>query len=107
MSVNEVGGVQLCSVVSRVRLLPPHRLYPTRLLCPWDFPGKNTGVAYHFLLQEIFSIQSSDPPKGKSVISPFPLSLFSGWNVAVVAETRMAAGIEAAAHWDWQGNRER
>ena len=21
-----------------------------RLLCPWDFPGKNTGVACHFLL---------------------------------------------------------
>ena len=21
-----------------------HRLLPTRLLCPWDFPGKNTGV---------------------------------------------------------------
>ena len=22
---------------------------PTRLLCPWDFPGKNTGVSCHFL----------------------------------------------------------
>ena len=22
----------------------PHGLYPTRLLCPWNFPGKNTGV---------------------------------------------------------------
>ena len=29
----------------------PHRLQPTRLLCPWDFPGKNTGVGCHFLLQ--------------------------------------------------------
>ena len=27
---------------------------PTRLLCPWTFPGKNTGVGSHFLLQEIF-----------------------------------------------------
>ena len=27
-------------------------LWPTRLLCPWDFPGKNTGEGYHFLLQE-------------------------------------------------------
>ena len=25
-------------------LLGPHGLYPTRLLCPWDFPGENTGV---------------------------------------------------------------
>ena len=24
---------------------------PTRLLCPWDSPGKNTGVGCHFLLQ--------------------------------------------------------
>ena len=22
----------------------PHRRQPTRLLCPWDSPGKNTGV---------------------------------------------------------------
>ena len=29
----------------------PHRWQPTRLLCPWDFPGKNTGVGCHFLLQ--------------------------------------------------------
>ena len=28
-----------------------HRLYPARLLCPWDCPGKNTGVGCHFLLQ--------------------------------------------------------
>ena len=27
----------------------PHRQQPTRLLCPWDSPGKNTGC--HFLLQ--------------------------------------------------------
>ena len=29
----------------------PHRLQPTRLPCPWDSPGKNTGVGCHFLLQ--------------------------------------------------------
>ena len=32
----------------------PHGLWPTRLLCPWNFPGKNTGGDCHFLLQEIF-----------------------------------------------------
>ena len=31
--------------------LRPHGLQPTRLLCPWDFPGKNTGVGCHFLNQ--------------------------------------------------------
>ena len=30
-------------------------------LCPWDFPGKNIGVGYHFLLQGIFPIQGSNP----------------------------------------------
>ena len=34
-----------------------HRLQPTRLLYPWDFPGKNTGVGCHFLLQGIFLTQ--------------------------------------------------
>ena len=27
----------------------PHGPQPTRLPCPWDFPGKNTGVGCHFL----------------------------------------------------------
>ena len=27
----------------------PHRRQPTRLLHPWDSPGKNTGVGCHFL----------------------------------------------------------
>ena len=27
-------------------------MQPTRLLCPWDFPGQNTGVRCYFLLQE-------------------------------------------------------
>ena len=29
----------------------PHRRQPTGLPCPWDSPGKNTGVGCHFLLQ--------------------------------------------------------
>ena len=29
----------------------PCGLWPTRLLCPWDSPGKDTGVSCHFLLQ--------------------------------------------------------
>ena len=29
----------------------PHRRQPTRLPCPWDSPGKNTGAGFHFLLQ--------------------------------------------------------
>ena len=40
----------------------PHGLYLTRLLCSWDFPGKNIGVDCHFLLQEIFPTQGLNPP---------------------------------------------
>ena len=39
----------ICSVVSNS--LRPHELQPTRLLHPWDFPGKSTGVSCHCLLQ--------------------------------------------------------
>ena len=35
---------------------------PSRLLCLWDFPGENTGVGCHFLLQGIFpGIESVSP----------------------------------------------
>ena len=34
--------------------LQPHGLHPIRLLCSWDFPGKNTEVGCHFLLRGIF-----------------------------------------------------
>ena len=37
--------------------LRPHGLQPIRLLCPWNSPGKNTGVDRHFLLQGIFLTQ--------------------------------------------------
>ena len=36
-------------------------LQPTRILCPWDFSGKNTWEGYHFLLQGLFPSQGSNP----------------------------------------------
>ena len=41
--------------------LLPHELQPTRLLCPWDFPDKNTRVGCHGLPQGIFLTQGSNP----------------------------------------------
>ena len=46
---------------SRLTLLRPHGLKPARLLCPWNFPGKNSGVDSHFLLQWIFLTQGLNP----------------------------------------------
>ena len=40
--------------------LRPQGLYPARLLCPWDSPGKNTGVGCYFLLQGIWMTQGSN-----------------------------------------------
>ena len=42
---------------SCLTLLQPHELWPTRLLCPREFPRSNTGVGCHFWLQGIFLIQ--------------------------------------------------
>ena len=48
----------VCSVVSDS--LRPHGLQPTRRLCPWNFPGKNTVADCYFLLQGIFLTQGSN-----------------------------------------------
>ena len=42
-------SVCFCSVVSDS--LQPSRLYIARLFCPWNLPGKNTGMGCYFLLQ--------------------------------------------------------
>ena len=47
--------------LSRVRLFATPWIAAHRLLCPWDFPGKNTGVGCHCLLQGIFLIRESNP----------------------------------------------
>ena len=51
----KLGDVLSYSVMSDS--LQPYGLYRSRLLCPWDSLGKNTGVGCHFLLQGIFLIQ--------------------------------------------------
>ena len=45
---------------SRSTLSRPPGLQHTRLLCPWDFPGNNAGVGYHFLLPGLFPNQGSN-----------------------------------------------
>ena len=58
---NNVNLVYVCvsrSVVSDS--LRSHGLWPPRLLCPWIFPGKNTGVGCRSLLQGLFPTQGLD-----------------------------------------------
>jgi len=59
------GGESIwwCVCVSHVVVfdsLWPHGLQPVMCLCPWDFPGKNTGVGCHSLLQGIFLTQGGN-----------------------------------------------
>ena len=49
LQVSFKSSCYVASVVSDS--LQPHRWQSTRLPCPWDSPGKNTGVGCHFLLQ--------------------------------------------------------
>ena len=60
-----------CSVMPSS--LRPHGLQPMRLLYPWDFPGKNTGVVCHFLCSTIFCRFSSN-----FIVPPFP-NILSFW----------------------------
>ena len=49
------------SVASVVSHSAPYGLWPARLPCPWDSPGKNPGVGCHALLQGIFPTQGLNP----------------------------------------------
>ena len=48
--------------LNRVQLFEAPGTVAARLLCPWDSPGKNPRVGCHFLLQETFPTQGSNPP---------------------------------------------
>ena len=48
-------------MLSPVRLFATPRTAARQVLCPWDSPGKITGVGCHFLLQGIFLTPGSNP----------------------------------------------
>ena len=49
-----------------------------RLLCPWDFSGKNTAVGRHFLLQGIFPTQGSNLCLLHWQVNSIPMSHLEG-----------------------------
>ena len=53
--------VRVCLVAQSYLTLQPQGLYPVRLLCPQDFPSKNTGLGSQSLLQGIFLTQGLNP----------------------------------------------
>ena len=70
--------------------MQPHRQQPTRLPCPWDSPGKNTGVGCHFLLQCMKLKSESE------VLSRVRL-LATPWTAAYQAPTFM--GFSRQEYW--------
>ena len=64
MSLLGTLGLMMCVCAQSLRVSDSLQLYglqPTRLLCPWNFPGKNIGTGCHFLFQRIFPTQGSNP----------------------------------------------
>ena len=76
-SVEPKAKIQICCC-SFTKLCPAllwsHGLLPARLLCLWDLPGKNSGVGFHCLLQEIFSTQGLNPHLLPWQVDSLPLS---------------------------------
>ena len=67
-----------------------HRRQPTRLPCPWDSPGKNTGVGCHFLLQCM-------KVKSESEVTQSRLTLATLWTAAHQAPPSM--GFSRQEYW--------
>ena len=63
------------SCFSCVQAVQPCGLQPTRLLCPWGFPGKNTGVGCHALLQG-----SSRPRDRRTCVSCIGRQVLYHWH---------------------------
>ena len=79
----------------------PHRLQPTRLPCPWDSPGKNTGVGCHFLLQCMKVKRESEVAQSCPTLSdPMDCSL-PGSSVRGIFQARVLewAAIAFSAMW--------
>ena len=96
---------RLHSVAKSSDSLRPQRVQPARLLCPWYFPGKNTGGGCHFLFQGIEPLSpalesrflSPEPPRKplfKGILPSFPYCIFffffyillCSWDLGVLVE---------------------
>ena len=74
---------KLCCLVAQLylTLCDPIDWEPARLLCPGDFPGKNTGVGCHALLQGIFPTQGLSPCLSHLQVLYHKHHLGSSWNI--------------------------
>ena len=74
--------------------LQPHRPQPGRLLCPWNFPGKNTRAGCHFHHQGIFPTEGSNLCLCVSCVGRRILYLRDPWETTM----RKEAGMKSERH---------
>ena len=72
--------------------LQPCGLKPARLLGPWNFPGKNTGVGCYFLLQRILPTQELNPASKK-------ISVDYTWSKAVIKDMEISVLKDEEMLW--------
>ena len=92
----------LLSHFSRVQLCATRRRQPTRLPRPWDFPGKNTGVDCHFLLQCVKVKSESEVTQSCPNLSdPMDCSL-PGYSIHGIFQARVLDWVAIAFSGDCQ-----
>ena len=81
----------MCSVMSDT--LRPHGLRPARLLCPWNFPDKNTEAVCHFLLR----VGSPQSLKFKHGSGEIPQD-FEAWASKREKKNKLSMEVPTAGH---------
>ena len=79
-----------------VKMLPDNWQHFTRLLHPWNFPGNNTGVISHFLLQGIFPTKELNPNSCISCIGKWILYQEATWEAYIY----ICYCIESVSSWN-------
>ena len=85
----------------------PHGLQPTRLLRPWDSPGKNTGVGCHFLLQCMTVESESEVVQSCLILSDLMDCSLPGFSTHGIFQTRVLewGAIAFSRLWLLQGEK--
>ena len=76
----------------------PDRQQSTRLLCPWDSPGKNTGVGCHFLLQRMKVKSESEVAQSCRTLSDLMDCSPPGSSIHGIFQARVLEWAAIAAH---------
>ena len=101
------GIISCCCLVAKsyLTLLWPHGLQPVKLLCPWHFLGKDTGMGNHFLPQGIFPTRRLNPCLLHWQADSLPLSLQGNPSSTESSQTKPSRLQQAVVlKWLWSGS---